>query len=163
MAASEKGTKGSAGRWDLLRHAVNCAEAEDEVAAIDTDDFAVKEIFRDDVERDAIVWVVEDRDENEFVGDVKVCVACGKALAVEIDRRRHREFLDAKLPAGLILALFENGEIFLEMSVVGVVFVFFHDSQHCSFVDEAREIVNVAVCVVSGYSVFQPNRVRNAE
>ena len=33
---------------------MNCAEAEDEVAAVNPDDFAVKKIFSDGVERDAI-------------------------------------------------------------------------------------------------------------
>src|SRR5260221_13910621 len=114
MAAPESAL---AGGRNLLGHAVNCAEAKNKIAAIDSDNFTVEEVFRDDVERDAIVGIVEDGNEHEFVCDVEIGVACGQTLFVEVDRRRHGERFDAELPAALVLALFQDREILLEMGV----------------------------------------------
>ncbi len=79
----------------LLRHAVERAEAKDEVAAGDAYDFAVREKFGQSVESDAVVRIVERRDDDDFVGDVKISVAGGKALAIEINWCRHRKRFDA--------------------------------------------------------------------
>ena len=76
------------GRRLLLGHAVESAEAEDEVAAGDADDFAIGEKFGESVEGDAVVRIVEGGDDDDFVGDVKICVAGGEALAIEIDWAR---------------------------------------------------------------------------
>ena len=108
----------------LLGHAVDCAEAEDQVSTVDADDFAIEEIFRKDVQRNAVIRIVEDRNENEFVGNVEIGIARGKSLSIEIDWSGHREFFYAKLPPSLIFALFENREILLEMGVISVVFIF---------------------------------------
>ncbi len=66
----------------MLGHAVDGAEAKYEIAAVDAGDFAVKKMFGDDVERDAIVRVVEDGNKYKFVGDVEISVTGGEALAV---------------------------------------------------------------------------------
>ena len=80
----------------LLGHAVESAEAEDEIAAGDADDFAAGEKTGEGVECDAVVRVVEGGDDHEFVGDVEIRVAGGETLVVEIDRRGHGERFDAK-------------------------------------------------------------------
>src|SRR5215813_3334493 len=91
-----------ASRRDLLSHAVDGAEAENEVAAVHANDFAVEEILGEDIERDAVVRIVENRNKDKFVGDIEIRVAGGETLAVEENRRGHGEFFDTKLPAGLI-------------------------------------------------------------
>ena len=55
---------------------------------MDADDFSAQERVCETVERYAVVWVVEGRHENNFVGDVKVCVARGQALSFEDNGRR---------------------------------------------------------------------------
>ena len=61
---------------------------------MDADDLAGGEAGGDDVEGDAVLWVVEGGDEDERVGDVEVGVAGGEALALEDDGRGHGEFDD---------------------------------------------------------------------
>jgi len=61
------------------------AETPDEVDGVDADDFARGKAAGDDVERVAILRVVEGGDEDERVGDVEVGVARGQALAFEED------------------------------------------------------------------------------
>ena len=80
----------------LLGEAVEGAEAPDEVDGVDADDFAGGEAGGDDVERVAVVCVVEGGDEDERVGDVEVGVAGGEALAFEEDGRGHGEFDDVE-------------------------------------------------------------------
>ena len=143
----------------MLGHAMNCAEAENEVAAIDADNFTVEKIFREDVERDAIVGIVEGGDEHKFVCNVEIGVARRQTVLVEIDRRGHGQFFYAKLPAALVLALFQDGEIFPKMGVVFVGFIFFDYRQDRGFVHEAAQVVHVAVRVVTGDAIFQPDDV----
>ncbi len=151
MAAPESAL---AGGGNLLGHAMNCAEAENKVAAIDTDNFTVEEVFRENVERDAIVGIVEDGDEHKFVCKVEIGVARGQTLLVEVDGCGHGQFFDAKLSAALTLALFQDREIFLKMRVVFVGFIFLDDGQDGSFVHETAEVVDMAVRVVTGDAVL---------
>src|ERR1700740_288069 len=50
--------------WQLLRHAVNRAEAEHQIAAVDRHNFTVGKEFCQIVESDAVVRVVEHRNEH---------------------------------------------------------------------------------------------------
>src|SRR5260370_35067335 len=95
-------------------------EAEDQVAAGDADNFAAGEEAGESVERGAIVGVVESGDDYEFVGNVKIGVAGGQALASEVDGRGHGERFDAIRAAGGIGHGFEGSETFLEGEVGGV-------------------------------------------
>src|SRR5438034_2124864 len=47
--------------------------------------------LREDAERDAVLGVVERRHQDGSVRDVKVRIARGEALALEVERRRHRQ------------------------------------------------------------------------
>src|SRR5216683_1578485 len=83
-------------RGKLLRHAVDGAEAEDEIAAVNRHDFAPREKFVEGVQGDSIVGIIEYRNEYKFVCDIKVCIAGREALFVEKHRRGHRQRLNAK-------------------------------------------------------------------
>src|SRR5713226_9574162 len=72
------------GSWLLLGHAVERAETEDEVAAGDAHDFAIGKQTGESIERDAIVRIVERRDDHDFIGDVEIGVAGGEPLTIEI-------------------------------------------------------------------------------
>ena len=80
----------------LLRQAVQRAEAEDEVDAVNADDLAVGEELGQGIEGDAVGRIVERRNEHEAVGDVEVGVAGRQPLAVEDDRPGHRQLDDAE-------------------------------------------------------------------
>src|SRR5215470_13393570 len=104
----------------LLCHAVDGAKAEDEIAASNADDGAIGKESGERVECFAIVGIVERGNEYKFVGNVEVRIAGGKPLAVEIDRRRHGQSLDAERVAVLIFHGFEKSEVFLKSGVVGI-------------------------------------------
>src|SRR5262249_11995554 len=102
-SVAKKLSRLSGGRGQLLGHAVDGAKAQDQIAAVDADDFAVRQKFRQGVERDPVVGIVEYRHEDNSVGDVEISVAGRQALAVEKDRRGHGECLDSQRLTVLIL------------------------------------------------------------
>src|SRR6266404_6456049 len=71
----------------LLGHAVERAKSEDEIAAGNAHHFAVWKQARERIQSHAIVRIIERWDEHDLIGDVEICVACGKALPIEIDGR----------------------------------------------------------------------------
>src|SRR6476646_8228312 len=81
----------------LLRHAVNRAQAPDKVSAVDADDLTIGKQISQDIERVAIVGVVEGRNQNQAIGDVKIGVAGGQALSAEGDGAGKRQFDDLQL------------------------------------------------------------------
>src|ERR1035437_1753358 len=66
---------GSPSRRLLLRHAVQRAQAPDQLRAVDAHHFPIRELSGEDGQRRAIVWVVEGGRQHQSVGDVKVGVA----------------------------------------------------------------------------------------
>src|ERR1041385_2271510 len=91
----------------LLGHAVECAEAENEIAAGNADDVAVGEEAGECVECNAIVGVVEDGHEHEFIGDVEIGVTGRQALAIEVNGFGHGQRLDAQ---GATLLIFHGAQ-----------------------------------------------------
>src|SRR6266478_7815733 len=147
----------------LLRHAVYCAEAEHQVAAINRDEFAAGEKSCKSVEGDAVVGIIEYRNEYNFVRDIKVGVTAREPLVVEENRRGRRQRFNAQRFAALVFCRFQKREIFLQCGIVGVGFIFFNNRDHGCGIYEAGEIIHMAVRVVAGDPVFQPNDVRHAE
>src|SRR5579871_19159 len=92
---------------NLLGHAVDGAEAKDEIAAVNARYFTPGKVLGDDIERDAIVGIVKNRNKDEFIGNVKVCVAGGQAKALEINWRWHGKLFDTKRLAVLILTFLQ--------------------------------------------------------
>src|ERR1700743_2691904 len=98
----------------LLGHAMQCAEAPDQVHSVDADDFVRGKEIRKDSKRYPVLWVVEGGHEHEAVGDVEVGVAGGKALAAKDDGARHGKLDDGPLLAGRGARGLEAGEVFGE-------------------------------------------------
>ena len=71
---------------------MHCPETPDQIPGVDADDVAIGEEVCEDIERHTIIGIVEDRDENNSVGDVEVSIAGGQAAALEDHRTRHRQF-----------------------------------------------------------------------
>jgi len=139
-----------------LGEAVEGPEAPDQVDGVDADDFAGGEACGDDVEGVAVVGVVEGGDEDEPVGDVEVGVAGGEALAFEDDRCGHGEFDDFK---GFVFEVAEGAEaveVFGEGEMVFVVGVGLDAGEDFVFGDEAGDVVDVAVGVVAGAALVEP-------
>ena len=134
-----------------MGHAVEGTEAEYEVGGGDADDLAVGKELGEFVEGEAIFGVVEGGYEYQLVGDVEVGVAGGEALAVEEDGFGQGEFFDAE-----VAHFAEQSQVLFERFVVGVVFVVFAGDDDRVRICEAGEVVDVAVGVVAGDAVFQP-------
>jgi len=147
----------------LLRHAVHCAQAPDEISGIDRDYFAGREELRQRVKGDAIVGTIEDRGEHDAVGDVKVGVAGGEAAAFEDYGLRHGQFDHGELLAILIAGSLQAAQVSAQGGVVHIFGVGLDHSDDRALPDEARKIVDVAVSVVAEDAASQPNGVRRAE
>src|SRR5581483_3663428 len=140
----------------LLGHAVDGAQSPDEVAAVDADDVALGEQIREDVEGYAIVRVVEHRDQHNAVCDVEVGVGRWQTLAAEDYRSGHREFNDVELAAVLVGEGFEPANIVGERFVVRVVLVRLNYGDDRVLGDEPRNVIHVAVRVVTGNAAVEP-------
>jgi hypothetical protein len=103
----------------LHGHAVEGAEAEDEVNTIYTNDLAVGEELLEGIEGDAVGGVVE-VGTSTAVCDIEVGVARGESLAAVNDGFGHGEGDDAEGAAVEIAGAAEEVEVFLEGFVVGV-------------------------------------------
>src|SRR5262249_9168235 len=143
--------------WLLLGHAVDGAKAPDEVAAVDADNFTIRKEAGDDVERDAIVGIVESGNENEIVGDVKVSVAGGQALSAKDDGAGKWKLNDLELAAVSISGGAEAAQVFLQRLMVRVRAVGFDGGEHGSGSDEAGDIVDVAVRVITLNAAAEPD------
>ena len=146
-----------------MGEAVEGAEAPDEVDGVDADDFAVGEAGGDDVEGVAVVGVVEGGDEDQAVGDVEVGVAGGEALVFEEDRRGHGEFDYFEGSVFEVAEAAEAVEVFGEGEMVFVVSVGLDAGEDFIFVDEAGDVVDVAVGVVAGAAFVEPEDLFDAE
>ena len=76
---------------------MQCAEAPDQVYAVDAYYFAVGENLGQDAQCRSIFWIVKGWDENEAVGDVEIGVAGRQALATEDDWPGRGEIDDVEL------------------------------------------------------------------
>lgn len=74
-----------------MRHAVHGAEAPDKVAGIDGYDFSRGKKRRQNVQRNAIVGIVEHRHEHDAIRNIKIGVAGRQAPLLEDDRAGHRD------------------------------------------------------------------------
>ena len=130
---------------------------------MDADDLAVGEELGQGVQGDPIGGVVEGGNQDEAVGDVEVGVAGGQALAVEDDGDGHGQGHDAQRLAVLIACRLEPTKILRERLVVGVVTARLDHGHDGLRIDEPGEVVHVAVRVVAGDALAQPDDVADAQ
>ena len=64
----------------LLGHAVHRAKSPDQIPGVNACNFTVGECLGEDVQRDAVIGVVEYGDEYDAIGNVEIGVARRKAL-----------------------------------------------------------------------------------
>ena len=120
----------------------------------------------EDAERDAVVRIVEGRDQDEAVGDVEVGVAGGQALVGERRRARAsavRQCVNC-LPSCVRAAL-RRARFSASGSWLGSLDVRLDGSDDCGRVDEAGDVVDVAVGVVAGDAAVRaraPGRCRGS-
>jgi hypothetical protein len=114
------------------------------------------EQLRELCKSDCIVRIVERWNQNQLVRNVKIRVARREALAIEVYGVRHWQSPNPEGAAILILHLPQQRQIFLQRLVIHFGRVFFDDRNDSRRIHETREIVDVAVRVVSGDAILQP-------
>ena len=149
----------------LLRHAVQRAQAPDQVHAVDADHFAAGKNLGQHVQRHAVVGIVERGHQHQAVGDVEVGVAGRQALAAKDDRPRHGQLDDGELLAVGSARGLEAREILGQRRVVRVARVRLDGGDDRGRPDEAGDVVDVAVGVVAGDAAVRarsPGRCRDS-
>src|ERR1700738_509755 len=124
------------------------------ITARDADDLAAGEKAGEGVESDAIVGVIERRNDHELVGDIKIGVAGGQALIIEINWRGHGKRFNSERAAVEVFHGLQQSEIFLKGNVVGVVGVLLDHGDDGRWAYEASEVVDMAMGIVAGDSIF---------
>ena len=119
--------------------------------------------LREDAERDAVLGVVERRHQDGSVRDVEVRITRGEALALEVERRRHRQIDHVDLGPVFESYPLETLAVFLEWPVVRIVRVRLPAQYDRAGIDEATQIVHMAVGIVARDSLGEPQDVRHAE
>ena len=69
----------------LLGQAMQRAESEHEIHGMDANHRTVFKQFAQDAESDAIVWIIESGNDYRRVADIKIRVARGQTIAVEME------------------------------------------------------------------------------
>src|SRR4029077_7693385 len=114
----------------LLRHAVDGAQAPDKVATMDPHNLAAGKETSNDVECDPIIRIVEGRDQDKIVGDIKVAIAGGQPLSPEDDRAGKRQFDDFQLASLKISSSAQAAQVFLKRFIVSVAALGFNGGKH---------------------------------
>src|SRR5476649_106266 len=117
-------------KWLLLRHAVDCPQAPDEISAVDTNDLALRENACKDVKSAAIVRIVEGGNQHQAIGDVKISITGGQTLSTEDDRAGKRQFDDLQLASMRVSGGAQPAQVFPQRFVVGVATVRFDRCEH---------------------------------
>ena len=139
------------------------AEAPDEFAAIDGDDAARGEGFMQRGDRPGIVAFAENREENDGIRDVEICVAGGEALAAAFDAAGHGERVDMQRGAVREAHRVKKIEVAVKRFEIRVVLVLLDGRQDGIPGNEACDVVHMAVGVVAFDAIAEPEDGFHAE
>ena len=103
----------------------------------------------ENIERDAIVGIVEGRHQHQSIGDVKIGVAGGQPLSAKDNGAGKRQFDDLQLASLKISGGAQAAQVFLQRFVVGVAHVGLDNGEDGIGGDEAGDVIHVAVGVVA--------------
>ena len=148
----------------LLRDAVQRAKAPNEFVTVDRNDFAAREARGDDrVGLGVAFFLAEIRHEHRAVDDEKIRVAGRHRLAVKGERLGHGQLNDVELLAFRSPEHLQTLQVFREDFVVRVALVGLdHGDETVGFV-ETRDVVDMAIGVVTDDAIAHPQHLRNAE
>jgi len=130
---------------------------------MDANDVPVRHEGGQRAERDAVVRIVECRDEHDAVGDVEIRVARRQALAAHHHGAREGEFNELKCPIVRpgelepFHVVYRTAMVFI---VGRILLVREHDDTGR---DESRDVIDVAVSIVADVALAEPDRLSNTE
>src|SRR3972149_4403792 len=156
----------SAGRKNprlLLGHAMNRPQADDDLVAAQTDYLPVRKKFAQYAQRLPIVGIVEHGCEHDFVGDIKVRVACRQTRSVGIARARAGQLHDVQFVAILVRRALQPLIILLETAIPFLSRIRFEGAADRVRVDKSGDVVDMAIRVVTGDTLAQPNNTSDAK
>jgi len=105
----------------------------------------------------AVVGVVESRNQNQIVGNIKISVTGRKALAAEYHRARQRQLDQRELFAVESAGGFEAFHVFGQRCVIRVGRVRLDGGNNRRRRNKSGNVVYVAVGVVAGQAAIEPN------
>src|SRR2546422_115337 len=149
--------------WLLLSQAVQRPQPPHQIDSMDPNDWAIADQFGEQPERSTVVRIMERRHETHVVGDVEIRIARGEPLALEGKRCRHRQGDDFDFRAVLEPHPLEPLAILPQRPVVRVAGIRLAAQHHGSRIDEAAQVVHMAVGIVAGDPPPEPQHVRHAE
>src|SRR3972149_473849 len=149
--------------WFLLGHTMNRAQTDDDLVAAQTDYLPVRKEFAQYAQRLPIVGIGEHGCEHDFVGDIKVRVACRQTRPVGIDRARAGQHHDVQFVAILVPRALQPLIILLETAIVFISRIRFEDADYRVWVDKSGDVVDMAIRVVTGDTLAQPNNTSDAK
>src|SRR5262249_2805042 len=129
----------SAGRL-LLRCAMDGAQPPDEIAAVDAYHFTAGKNAGENIQGNAVLGIVEGRNQDQVIGDVEVGVAGRQPPPFEYDRTGKRQFHDLQLTAFEVGSGAQAGEIFLQQLIIGIAASCFDRSEHRVRSDKAGDV-----------------------
>ena len=141
----------------LLRKTVQRPESPDEIDGVYSDDGTIGEAIGEDVQRDAVIGIVERRDDHDAVGDVEVRVARGESLAVHDDRAGEGKVDDLEPPLDVTGRVLEPLPIVDGALVVLIGRIGLEGEDDRVASDEAGDVVHVAVRVVPDAALAEPD------
>ena len=130
---------------------------------MDANHFAGWEKLGKNVERFAVIRIVEGRDENQTIRDVEVAITGWQTLAFKDHWRWHRQLDNTEWLACEVAGGLQTVEVFREWQVVVVCVVGLGDGDDSVLADKTGDVVDVAVGVVSGYATIHPEDLVDAE
>ena len=138
------------------------AHAPDEWLTIDRNYTAVRKQTLESFDRSTVIGVTEDREKYDAVGNVKVCVAGRQSIeisstgACSTDSAGHRQRYDFERTPVRVGHGPEPREIVLQYFIVGVGRIIFAGAHDNVWRNEASDVVDMPVSVVSKDTLAEP-------
>ena len=143
---------------------MQCAEPPDKVAGVHANNLVPRHEFRQDIQCDSIVPIVESRHQHHAVGNVEVRVAGRQAFAGHDDPTRIRE---RDYPKGPDLRIargqLEPAQVVDRLQVIVVARVVLDGYDDRVRRDEPRDVVHVTVRVIARTAVAEPDGPADAQ
>ncbi len=155
--------RGRVDRGLLLRQAVERSQAPHKVHRVYADHRAIGKQVRQDAESQAIIRIVECRNEHGLVRDVEISVAGGQPLALQVQGGGHRN--ERQLGPSAVFQSKALGAfpVFLKRPVVGVLWIGLAAEDERSRADEPAQVIDMPVRVVTCDAFSEPQHVPGAE
>lgn len=147
----------------LLGHAMNRAEPPHQIGTGDTHHLAHGEEILQCCQCSLVVRAMIGGHQHCVIGDIKVGIAGWETIPLVLNGGWHTQGHDAKWTPMLIRHFPQPFQVVLERTIVDLGGVFFDRTDDGRRIDEAGDVVNVTIGVVSHNPVTQPENVRDAE